>query len=74
MPMPRAGGGVPADAFTHADAVEVHKLLGQELGDAAAAAEWKARCAKVRDLSTCTECCSQAADVKLLYILGCRRL
>ena len=45
----QAGGGVPADAFTHADAMEVHQLLGGELGDAAAAAEWRTRCAKVRE-------------------------
>ena len=41
------GGGVPAEAFRHEDAVAVHRLLGEQFGDEDAAAEWKARCAKV---------------------------
>lgn len=42
-----AGGGVPAEALTHADAVAVHDLLAQILEDPQAAADWKQRCAKV---------------------------
>ena len=42
-----AGGGVAAEKFTHEDAVVVHRLLGERLSDKVAAAEWKARCAKV---------------------------
>ncbi|CAL8463644.1 g3178 [Coccomyxa elongata] len=41
------GGGVAADALRHADAVAVHALLQDTLGDSAAAQEWKQRCSKV---------------------------
>lgn len=36
-----------ADALKHADAVAVHALLQDTLGDSAAAQEWKQRCSKV---------------------------
>ncbi len=49
------GGGVPAEALTHADAVAVHKLLQGTLGDEAAAQEWKQRCSKVFRWSGCFE-------------------
>ncbi len=41
------GGGVPAEAITHSDAQEVHRLLADELGEAQAAAEFKQKCQQV---------------------------
>jgi hypothetical protein len=38
---------VAAEALKHADAVAVHRLLQDTLGDEAAAKEWKQRCSKV---------------------------
>ena len=42
-----AGGGVSADAITHKDAQEVHRLLVDELGEAGAAADFKEKCQQV---------------------------
>ncbi len=41
------GGGVAAEAITHSDAQEVHQLLANELREAQAAADFKARCQQV---------------------------
>jgi len=42
-----SGGGVGAEALRHEDAVAVHKLLQDTLGDKVAAEEWNHRCSKV---------------------------
>ena len=42
-----AGGGVPAEAITHSDAQEVHRLLADELGEAQGAADLKQKCQQV---------------------------
>ena len=41
------GGGVAAEAINHSDAQEVHQLLANELREAQAAADFKAKCQQV---------------------------
>ena len=45
--LPAAGGGVAAEAITHSEAQEVHRLLADELGEAQAAADFRSKCQQV---------------------------